>query len=58
MTCAHCKQRVETALSAVPDSGQVTVDLAGRAAQVTGPAPAAALIAALDKAGYPATLAG
>jgi copper chaperone len=58
MTCAHCKQRVETALSAVPDAGRVTVDLAGRTVQVAGPAAADALVAALDRAGYPATIAG
>lgn len=58
MTCAHCKQRVETALSSVPDAGQVTVDLAGRTVQAAGPAPAGALIDALNKAGYPATIAG
>lgn len=54
MSCAHCKMTVETALAEVPDAGTVTVDLAGRRASVTGPAAATALIAALDKAGYPA----
>lgn len=55
MSCAHCKQTVETALAEVPDAGAITVDLAGRKATVTGPAAASALIAALDTAGYPAT---
>ena len=55
MSCAHCKMTVETALAKVPDAGTVTVDLASHSATVTGPAAASALIAALDKVGYPAT---
>ena len=57
MSCNHCKATVEAALCAVPEAGAVTVDLTNRKVEVTGPAPAAALIQALDKAGYPATLA-
>ncbi len=58
MSCAHCKQTVEAALVAVPGSGTVTIDLPGRLAHVSGPAPVQALIAALEMVGYPATLAG
>ncbi|MBL9075765.1 heavy metal-associated domain-containing protein [Tabrizicola sp.] len=57
MNCNHCKATVEAALGAVPEAGAVTVDLTSRKVEVTGPAPAAALIQALDKAGYPATIA-
>lgn len=57
MSCNHCKMTVETALAAVPETGAVTVDLSTRTVQVDGPAPAAALIQALDKAGYPASVA-
>lgn len=57
MSCSHCKATVEAALGAVPEVGAVTVDLAARKVQVAGPAPAAALLQALDKAGYPATVA-
>lgn len=57
MSCNHCKATVEAALGAVPQAGSVTVDLTSRKVEVAGPAPAAALIEALDKAGYPATLA-
>lgn len=57
MSCNHCKTTVEAALGAVPDAGAVTVDLTARKVDVAGPAPAAALIQALDKAGYPATVA-
>ena len=57
MSCNHCKVTVEAALGAVPDSGTVTVDLVARKVEIAGPAPAAALLQALDTAGYPATVA-
>jgi copper chaperone len=58
MSCGHCKAVVETALAAVPDAGTVEVDLAARIARVSGPAPAAELLTALDQAGYPASVTG
>ncbi len=58
MSCGHCKATVERALGEVPGVGTVTIDLAARAATVTGPADLAPLLAALDAAGYPASLAG
>jgi copper chaperone len=58
MSCGHCKAAVETALTAVADAGTVEVDLATRMARVSGPAPVAELLAALDQAGYPASIAG
>lgn len=57
MTCNHCKATVETALGSVPQAGTVKVDLSTRQVEVTGPAPAAELIRALDAAGYAATVA-
>ena len=57
MSCGHCKATVESALGAVPQTGDVRVDLAARKVEVTGPAPAEALLKALDAAGYPATVA-
>lgn len=57
MSCNHCKMTVEAALATVPQSGSVNVDLTTRTVEVAGPAPAAELIEALDKAGYPATVA-
>ena len=54
MSCGHCKATVEAALAAVPGAGPVTVDLAARKIDVSGSAPLAALLAALDAAGYPA----
>jgi copper chaperone len=57
MSCGHCKAAVEQALGAVPGVGDITVDLDARRATVSGPADAAPLLAALDAAGYPATIA-
>jgi copper chaperone len=57
MSCGHCKATVESALGSVPQVGDVKVDLATRKVEVTGPAPAAALLQALDQAGYPASVA-
>ena len=57
MSCDHCKATVEAALAASPHSGAVKVDLTTRQVEVTGPAPAESADQALDKAGYPATVA-
>lgn len=57
MTCGHCKATVESALFAVAEVGEVRVDLTTRKVEVTGPAPAADLLKALEAAGYPATVA-
>ena len=55
MSCGHCKATVEAALNSVAGAGNVQVDLATRRASASGDAPLAALLAALDVAGYPAT---
>jgi Cu+-exporting ATPase len=55
MTCASCVQRVEKALTRVPGVLSASVNLATERADVVrhhGQAPAPALVAALDKAGY------
>ncbi|MBA4323655.1 MAG: heavy metal transport/detoxification protein [Rhodobacter sp.] len=57
MSCNHCRAAVEAALGTVPESGTVTVDLTTRQVKVSGPAPVAKLIQALDQAGYPASVA-
>lgn len=54
MTCGHCKASVLSALSALSDSGQVEVDLAGKTVRVSGPANPQALVKALDAIGFPA----
>jgi copper chaperone len=58
MSCGHCKAAVEAALSAVPGALDIRVDLARRQVSVAGDAAPAALITALDAAGYPATPVG
>ncbi|MDR7052513.1 Cu+-exporting ATPase [Duganella sp. 3397] len=58
MTCASCVRRVEKALQKVPGVHAASVNLATESARikVSGVEPAA-LVAALDAAGYPATVA-
>ncbi|PZW48374.1 Cu+-exporting ATPase [Humitalea rosea] len=58
MTCASCSGRVEKALRAVPGVLSATVNLASDRARVTmtAPADAAALVAAVTRAGYGATV--
>ena len=58
MTCASCVRRVEKALHAVPGVQAASVNLATEKASVQAlpNVPPAALQAALDKAGYPATV--
>lgn len=57
MSCGHCKAAVEAALATVPGAGPVTVDLTSRMVDISGNAPLAALLTALETAGYPAQLA-
>lgn len=57
MTCGHCKASVEQALGKLAGVQTVSVDLPARTATVEGPAEPAALIAALDSIGFPATVA-
>ena len=58
MTCASCAGRVERALGKVPGVQSVSVNLANERAhvEVLGQMDPAVLIAAVDKAGYVATL--
>ena len=58
MTCASCAGRVERALAKVPGVAAVAVNLASEQALVTGPSGPAALVAAVEKAGYGATPLG
>ncbi|MFN3936865.1 MAG: heavy-metal-associated domain-containing protein [Gemmobacter sp.] len=54
MSCGHCKTAVEAALRKVDPDAAVAVDLAGRTVDVTSSADPAAILAALDAAGFPA----
>jgi len=52
MTCASCVGRVERALRDVPGVTEASVNLATEQATVTGSAPRATLVAAIEDAGY------
>jgi copper chaperone len=54
MSCGHCKASVESALSALPDAGEIAVDLPNRKVSVAGAAKPEALLAALNTIGFPA----
>ena len=54
MTCNHCKMRVEKALQGVSGVEGVQVDLADKAAVVSGAADRSQLIKAVVEAGYAA----
>jgi Cu+-exporting ATPase len=56
MTCASCVGRVEKALAKVPGVLSAEVNLATETARVTGGGDSAALIAAVQRAGYGAHL--
>lgn len=56
MTCNHCKATIEKALSAVPQSGPIRVDLERRVLTTEGAAPASAILAALTEVDYAATV--
>jgi len=57
MTCGACVRHVTAALSPLPGVEAVEVDLQAGRVLVRGTPDSAALIAALDDAGYPAQLA-
>jgi len=54
MSCDHCEQTVEEALSGVAGVTSATVDRDAAQAVVEGEADAAALVAAVEDAGYDA----
>jgi len=57
MTCEHCVRAVTKTLEAVPGVDNVSVSLAGGRAQVEGAADPQALVSAVKKEGYEASLA-
>ena len=56
--CSHCTGKVEQVLSAVAGVKNVVVDLKANTAVVTGSADEAALVAAVEGAGFRARVAG
>ncbi len=55
MSCAHCKATIERAVAATDPAARLAVDLPAHRVAVETTIPAAAMIAALEAAGYPAT---
>jgi len=55
MTCEHCEQSVEEALESVDGVEVTSVDRDAERATVEGDADPAALVAAVEDAGYEAT---
>ena len=58
MTCAACSNRIEKAVSAVPGVTSCAVSLLTNSMGVEGSASARDIIAAVEKAGYGASLKG
>ena len=58
MSCAACSARVEKAVGAVAGVSSCSVNLLTNSMQVEGEAPPEAVIAAVEKAGYGASLKG
>jgi copper chaperone len=56
MTCNHCISMVNKAIATLQADAKVTVDLAQQQVNVESSLAADDLIAALDEAGYPATV--
>ncbi len=54
MNCDHCTARVKAAVASIDPQAEVTVDLDSQRVTVKTTAAAAALLQALDAAGYPA----
>jgi copper chaperone len=57
MTCDHCKATVERTIIDLDSSADVNVNLRRKTVDVSTTAPAEAIINALGREGYPATLA-
>lgn len=57
MSCGHCRSAVEEAVTAVDAGATLRFDQEARRVDIATSASAEAIIAALDDAGYPASLA-
>lgn len=57
MSCAACSSRVEKAVSKVPGVSSCAVNLLTNSMNVEGTADSSAIIAAVEKAGYGASVA-
>ncbi|MCL4189568.1 MAG: heavy-metal-associated domain-containing protein [Rhodobacteraceae bacterium] len=57
MSCGHCRATVTAAIRASQPGAGVEIDTDARRVRVSGAEDAAALVAALAAAGYPASVA-
>lgn len=55
MSCGHCRAAVTEAVTRLDPQARVTIDQAARKADIVTTAPAAAVLAALEDAGFPAS---
>lgn len=56
VTCGHCKAAIESSLAALADVDRSEVDLEHKTVLVVGTASNDTILAAIDDAGYDATL--
>jgi copper chaperone len=56
MSCGHCRKAIEKAIGEIDGAAAVTCDLEKHLVQIKSVVPAATLAAALNHAGYSATL--
>ncbi len=54
MSCGHCVATIEKSVKALDSDAKVTCDLGAKTVEVTSKADPAAIIGALDQAGYDA----
>jgi copper chaperone CopZ len=52
VSCEHCKAAIEGELAKVPGVSTADVDVGAKTVTVTGDASDAAIVAAIDEAGY------
>ena len=57
MSCGHCRASITAALTPLPGVAALQFDAEARTATVEGTALPESLIAALDRIGFPATVA-
>ncbi|NIC06859.1 heavy-metal-associated domain-containing protein [Billgrantia bachuensis] len=57
MTCNHCVATISAAIESVDNDASMDFDLAQRQVQVESSAPAKAIKAAIEEAGYPSEAA-
>ncbi|SFJ86591.1 heavy-metal-associated domain-containing protein [Celeribacter neptunius] len=56
MSCGHCKATITEALEAIDDTVEIDADMEAREIDVFSDIEDAAILDALKKAGYPATI--